>query len=438
MKEKPFSRPRRIRAIPVKLLYRQEERERWNEWSRLAEAVQAIANDCYALWQAWHVQRGSDLQIRKWMAAYFAAKNAKKKTTKCPVHCWPAEFGKQLWRDIDARHGTTHSRVRTLVINKLQKTLTKTGGTNSAWKRWILILSGRGQYPSSSRPLPIPFDCGNGRLQKNGEAGNPWRFELRLDRNPEDGKSELQTLRLSTGGYKNHGLRTILERIESGDYEFKGSNLLQRDGTWWIELCYTMPPAELADVDSEKTAFVTPAVRRPLDLWLGGRPEGLRRSGRDIGQILRGLSSQFRSRQEHYKRQSSAGKGKGRKRATSAWRDKLGARRKDAKKTYNEQLAAAVIGRCIQERCGRVVFFQPTDKRKASRFLERCDDWIGWDWHQLKTLLSRRCEELGIEFENRQLDGSGASWRAGFLKLAEPQPVKGKRVRKDQVKKGAK
>ncbi len=385
----------------------------WKEarvhWRELSRAVQQATNDARMQWLRLHLAAGNDRKVRRWMAEYVTQAEGRGKKPPCPVQPWP----KQIVTKVSAyilKHHPLNGRVRALLLNVLVKKWPKLAASKSNFKRWQRILGGFGEFPSSANPLPIPFDCKNGGPVPRTGKDAPWQFWFRLDRIPRRGKLPTSTryvVTLKTGGRHNN-VRTVLERIEAGLYDFCGSTLLEKDDQWYIHLCYRMPKPDPADVDPERVFYVSPAVRRPVDMWmqppiLGGKAEGLRRHGGDVREVLRKLLMQRRNRQSLYKVQGSSRKGHGRKKATCDWEGKLSKRRKDFVKTYNYQLAADVVKRCIAERCGAVVYYQPIERRRETRFLQRAGEVRGfgggWDWYQLGGFIRQACEKVEIQCE---------------------------------------
>lgn len=420
-----------------------EGAEDWRDmFLQLAKEVQRIHNDVCLFWLHWHVERGNDVTLRRWKAAYVdykrgitvakelhherhgdrpgkkaarvqwdreleAALETLSDPGKCPVHPWPNEFGRELWRHVVERHPGVHKTVRNLVTNKLRKTLTNHPQSGGPWKRWIITLAGEGEMPTFSRMMPIPFSVENGTLKQTDDGD--FRFVLRLNRIPVPGrkmaKATVLTCTLKTRGRENDFLRKILERVVEGEYPRKGSQILRDGENWFAELCYQLPPLPKAAVEPNKVGVIRPGLTRPFRLRLNGRTEALRRRGTLVRYRLRSLSAQFKGRAEAYRKQSSAGKGHGRKRATQSWRVKLCRARQDFKDSYNKQLCRDVLNRCIREHVGKIVFIQPDGVWKKTRFLETCGklgDWDArasvWDWYQITNLLRRYCEEQGLIF----------------------------------------
>jgi len=415
-----------------------EARQRW---MHLADTMRRVTNDLRMLWFSEHFAASNHIAVRNWMRADTTwaqtPKGERGKRQYCPVRCWPAEIVKTVYAKLRHLHPFVHTRCVTLALNTEQKSMKTAKAKRSAYPRWMKTLAGDGEFPSSSGPLPILFDKKNGRLNYR-EKENFWTFRLYIDRLPsgngKPAKSTEDVLRLKTGGRRLRKLRNTLELIAAGAWEFKGSRLAyQRDG-WYLLLCYQMPSQEKPQLDRDKTAYLSPAVDRPVHLWVdtkhievprkqntggpltllvGGFPLYLGRHGRDVEHLRRSLLVQRWARQESYRYASSARKGHGSKKAVEKLK-KLSLRWRDFVKGYNERLAADVVKQMVNSGTGRLVYFQPEGRRAERRFLatagkvpERRDS-TGWDWFQLKTLLARRCQEAGIAFVCHKLGAKPA------------------------------
>jgi len=413
-------------------------RAKRKELMEAAKAIQAAVNDLRALWLKAHYDAGDHVKVREWLAADRAWARSDPKSrgprVPCPVRCWPKGLEESCRKALTLLHPFVHSRCLGLALRIEAKMIQSAPAPKSAYPRWMMVLAGCGGISSSVNPMPIPFDRANGGLIHDG--GN-WRFWVRVERIPRDGKmatSRQLELKLKTNGKHLHGLRTILERIEACEYEFAGSKLCERDGKWSIKLCYRMPKPVRVPLDSERIAYLNPAASRPLDLWIDGVPEGLRRRGDDVIHLRRQLKEQRSQRRSAYKDCLSAQRGHGRRK----WEDKhrkFRARWQDFAKTYNGQLARDIARRLIEAGVGQLVFYQPLGVRARRRFLAKAgktdhdEKWTwdprarrrllsragnldpscdptGWDFFGLKTALATVCEEEGIRFSVSKLGGN--------------------------------
>lgn len=435
------------------------------QWCEIRDRVLEIHNDVYKLWWRWHSERGNDLAVRAWRDAYVASvkeHGPKGKHPKCPVMAWPGECAKWIRDRLLERFPAVHVRVIDLTLNKLSKTIRTSPSTRSAFGRWLTNLFGRGETPEFSNGVPIPFDRRNSTIGHDGEHYYLQVAMARDDGRPVPARPVVIETYQNTGApkedrRKERKILFELERIvrwqtecleaereaqrakrrlnKAGDekaaaalkarevpvdeerFRWRGSNVVFSEGKrrWFAQLFFEMPGREDRGLDRSRVAYLNPAVRRPITLWIDGKPEGLRFSGRPVKGLLFRNEAQRRARQRHYQEMSSAGKGRGRRRATRSWVSKLSRNRQNVLHNYNGNLAANVVRRCVRAVCGSLVFYKPVDRperegtgRKATRFLTAVGNG-SWDWTQLEAMLRRRCEREGVAFERRDVDGSGRS-----------------------------
>lgn len=411
-KDKPAVRIARFEVRGV-------DRETRQRWMELSHATRRVLNDMRAMWLAEHYRLGNHLTVRQWRADDTAwaktpkAERSPAKRVPCPVECWPKIDGENLvhriTKQLTAVHPAMNGRCVTLAVDKERKTMNTNKGSNSAYPQWMIALCGDGEFRQNNGPQPIPFDRDNARLE---HRDGKWIIGLRVDRIPREGKtavSHRDEVQLYTGGRRLQGLRTVLQRIEAGEYSWKGSSLKFRDGKWEVLLAYKMPKPERPELDRAKVARLVFGFSRPVRLWFGGFAHWLQRRGREIGHIRTSLLVQRWCRQAAYKDAGSGQKGHGRKK----WMKKIGKlsrRWRDFTKTWNEQLARDVVNACVDRGYGALVYYQPAGSMAQSRFVATAGkvqgrtDSSAWDYYQLKSLLERRCEEVGIEFSVQKLE----------------------------------
>lgn len=389
-------------------------------WTELAEAVQRLTNDYHTHWLRLHFEADNHVAIRQFIPAWTAwqkagGKNSKLPKPKCAVQALDKSMSNKIYHLLTADHPGINVHCLVLAMNKLQQRLSKTPASSSAFPRWMMILAGRGEFPSSSNPMPIPFDKGNAPrgqplIVPKDETQERWKFQIRLDRLPRDGKpaqSTIDTLHLQTRGRRLTSLRNVLWQIAKGEWEFCGSDLLKRNDGWYIHLCYRISQEEKPALDGEKTAILRPGRYHPIQLRHANRHEYLWRRMDVIAHVRRKLCIQRLEKSQGYRSASSARKGHGRKRALE-WRGKLERSWKDFVKTWNGQTASAVVRRLVELGIGRLVFIQPTDEWRDTRCLANAGkvqgqrDSTGWDWYQLGSALQAECAEFGIEYVQKK------------------------------------
>ena len=388
-------------------------------FAKLADTIQVVTNDYWTQWLLHHYQAGSPALIRRWIDADMGwvktpkAQREPKQRVTCPVAPMPPELGRKLYAAIRTTYPTLGTKTLGLVMNVECKRLVLAKSTKSAYPRWMRILAGKGEFPSSARAQPIPFSASNAKIvpPATDDPTGTWILELRFEGEPGKKKMTVHRLKIKTVGYKLASLRDSLWKISSGEYKWCGSNLVVRDGLWYGHICYQMPLPEPVVSDPAKVAYLSPAADRPVHLWVDSYPLWLGRSGADVAHVRSQLVARRWSNAQAYHFASSARKGHGINRAL-AWREPLRRRWLDFRKTYNERLASDAIKRVVAEGIGRLVFLQPVGSRRDTRYLATAgcggrEDLREWDWTQLAGLLGRRCQENGVELEIRRCGREG-------------------------------
>jgi len=143
-----------------------EAKQRWKDRSVI---MRRVLNDMRMQWLAAHLTAGDDVTVREWIENDIAwvrtpKKESEGKRARCPVECWPKDINHATYKTLAERHPYTNIRCITLAMNTEQQTLKMAPASKSAYPRWMRILCGDGEFPSSSQPQPIPFDKSNGEL----------------------------------------------------------------------------------------------------------------------------------------------------------------------------------------------------------------------------------------------------------------------------------
>lgn len=392
-----------------------DQAERRRELYALACDCQQIVNCIWQLWEQWHVANDSQRVILAHLAAdkQWREGGRKGKRPKWPVDCLPKVGGKNrsgnarslrnhIESDLLKRFPQVHSRVRSLLANITFKKITQRKASNGSMKGWVAILLNRESRPSSTRPVPIPFDRQNSRIVPGGRGENA-SLQIRLVRDV-DGKSEIEEYRLKTTGRAARYVKPIV-RMASGEWEFKGSSLLYdtKKRKWFAQLSVDLPPATKTDLVVGRVGLLRCGKDHPFQFRVAGHRAFLRDfgHGRAVASVRKQLLTSRWSRQENYRVAGSANKGHGRNRALGPV-FLLSRRWKDFVKRYNHTLTTAFINRCAHEGVAKIIYFQPSGGRflDTSGKVDGREDSTGWDYFQIKTMLAYKCQEAGIEFES--------------------------------------
>lgn len=385
-------------------------------WFVLSDQAKEVVNCIWQTWLVWHVQNGSADLLRTWLDA--RQTDGVKAAGKCPVQPMPSELSKLIWATLAKQFPNINARSLTLLMNTTVRDLKTHKAAKGSLPGHTAILLCHQSIPSSTRSQPILFDsqpkspqC---RLIGPDEPDGNWQLEIRLWRLPSDTKkspSITDTIELRCKGRRVQSQVAILRRISDGSYKFCGSELCYDSGKrkWFAHLCYRMPTKPRTDLDYSRVATLIPHRDRPWNLILPGTRRRVWPGGRGdyVAGVRQRVFLQRRSRAREYRAANTNRKGHGRRRAL-AWRWKLQATWNDFVKRVNHQVTTEVVRRLVAENVGTLAYFQPEGEFGESRFLstagkDECwNDATTWQWFQAKTMLSYKCQAVGI----RLLDGS--------------------------------
>jgi hypothetical protein len=384
----------------------------------LAVQMQQMANDYCNHWLCLHQQAGHHLVIRNWIEkdkewakAYKGKKDAPPRI-KCPVNSCDPAMSRQLYRLLTREHANLGTKPIGIILQNVGKTISSMPSSKSAYKRWMTILSGLGEFPQAHKPAPIPFYTSNSSIIVPKTIKDPWKLEVRFERGLGT-RLRPMVFKMRTGGRNLATIREALLKIASGEFIFNTSSLVLRDGRWYAHICYKITNIEKSQLDATKTAFVTAGYHNSMMMRINGRTLTGLMDSRHIERVRKSLTQQRFGKNESYKYASSARKGHGRK--PIQWRDKIRDTWRDMVKTTNSCWAADVVKRCVKSKIGHVVVYQPAGKWRESRYLTNIGkmkgftESTGWDWYQMQLLLQHACKVVGIKVTVRKIGESRKS-----------------------------
>lgn len=377
----------------------------------VAKKVQQVQNDWMAAWL--HARYADRLPVRRWMTAYCEAQAEGTDSPSCPVtFLVDSGLQSQINQQLGELHPGLPRRTIGLICQKMKGLISgKLSSGKSAFRRGYLILAGLGEYLNFGRPQPIPFpgqEPKNARLIRTGEN---YFLDVAVERTAEPGergRNVHYVFTLKTQGRYDKSLQQVLDAIldENSPVTWAGSSLIYKPDRkrWYAAIAYWRPRKANPPLDPQKLAYLVPGVRRPIDLWLQehGRPEGLRHHGRGVRYQLRKLYLQRLGQQNSYRRSLSSKRSHGRATAIGGWVGKLSRKRADIICSYNRQLARDVIDRLVGAGYGELIYCQPTEGFRETRFLQRAGSVDGkfagggWDWHGLGNALKAAGRDCGL------------------------------------------
>jgi hypothetical protein len=379
-------------------------KDRRDAWKELAIACQRMTNRLWQIWLCHHSNNDSANKLR----SHFDAYRKWQETKEGPKPQWPCKAfeapltksadAHSFYRILSAEFPCVNVRTRGLLTNAWQSEVNTRKAASGSLPGWVSILFANESLPSFTRPQPIPFDHDNAKLKK---VGDKYICEIRIER-LADGKSVVEPCELMLGKRKCASVRSTVDKILAGEYAWKGSSLVYDRGKWFASIAYEMPVRVRPELDKDKTLYIRPAHYGPWRVSINGfgswRFGG---NGVHVEFARRKIIRERRERRGHYKWAGSSQKGHGVKRGGHAF-TKLESRWKDFTKRYNDEVGRQLVNLAIREGCGRIVYLQPKDSERDSRYLSNAGNdkfsSMSWDYFQFGSRLASKCEVEGIEY----------------------------------------
>ncbi len=97
-------------------------KETTGRWHEQQQQCQKMANRVMQLWLAWHIDKGSPTLLEEWLEERGKYQGEeKRKAGKCPVQALPKGLDKELYAYCRREYPQLHTRVTTLMINRITK-----------------------------------------------------------------------------------------------------------------------------------------------------------------------------------------------------------------------------------------------------------------------------------------------------------------------------
>lgn len=200
------------------------------------------------------------------------------------------------------------------------------------------------------------------------------------------------------------GNRRLLQRMACGDLRVADSQITERKGKWYVQLCYQIP-AEASGLSSANVLTVTPSMPdypRPFVCrWLVDDDREITRGigdGKPLVADYRRVQSRRRALRDRYK--DGCGSGHGRKR----WYRTIQPMSRyviDMTSRFTKQTIADIVKLAIRERCGAVMYREPTMPVRDNAWFAKMD--VPFDWTQFETRLSFSCQKAGLEYDKQRI-----------------------------------
>jgi len=334
-----------------------------------------------------------------------------KKTPKDPPFA-PREFlSRELYGIAVAAAGNLNTSVASSCVQEVTSRLkanTPYNHDGEARWAWQAILSSEVSLPTW-RGGRIPMPRSVAKLIYTDDVCTI-RFPLLSKKSGYKLKLLSPVVRLDAADLKR-GNRRILRRLASGDLRMADSQIVERKGKWYVQFCYDVPVCAV-DLPTSRVLTILPSLpddRRPFTCrWIVEEDQreiywGLG-NGRPLVAEYRRVAARRRALRNRYK--DGCGSGHGKKRWYKTIRP-MSRYVIDMCSRFTKQTVADIISLAIRERCGSILYREPTMPVRDNSWFAAPD--VPFDWTNFETRLAFKCEVAGIEYDKIRV-GMG-EWR---------------------------
>lgn len=371
-------------------------------WYALMDRCKQLTNFVWQRWLVWHFQRGSAAAIRAYLDALaqwrLADKSSRGDKPKLTVNAITSELSNEMYHACRTEFPDLNCRTLVLLLNIIAGRIKNRKAAKGVLSGWMAILLGHESLPSSTRPVPIPFDKQNSKVWRSGKD---IKVEVRCERDETTGKSTRSEFALVTEG-KVARYAEPIHQVAAGVAQLKGCSIKYDSfrRKWFALIAYEPPAVEKAKVNPDKSMIVRAGRLRPWLVRVDGRSFGVGGDGRSVAYHRHRILVSRWGRQENYRWTATSTKGHGRERALAGY-FKLTQSWNHFAKTFNQQVAFKLAQIAAEKGCGTIKLFV----RAERRFLETAGkvagrrDSTAWPWYQFEKLLRDVCHPLGIKVE---------------------------------------
>lgn len=415
-----------------------EWKETTKRWFATMDLCRRASNLYYETWLAWHVGNGSSCKLEEWFVR--RKEIGVKDAGKCPVECLPKELAKITYDTIKTRYPSIQINVVTLLMQSLFRTLSSGKAASGSLPKWSsILLHNEGMPMFTKREYPIPFALCNASLVC---IGDDRQVHLKTWRMPVEGKATcvavLDKITIRTAGKSCRDHATKFDKIASGEWQFKGSDLVydSKRGKWFLLLCHQCP-SHVATIDINQVAYLTPGRNVPFHIRCRGkRKQWLQGRG---NHILATRDRVWRKRAEMNvgsRKTMTLRNGHGRN-AASKWQERWSRVWRYFVKRVNHQVSHDAVEWCVTHGIGQLVYFKPNGKTSETRFVSGDYKNSTWEFFDLATKLAYKCQDRGVVLKIVECGkSSGPEQSETSAPLATPEVTDGNEVT-TQSRKGA-
>lgn len=207
------------------------------------------------------------------------------------------------------------------------------------------------------------------------------------------------TVRLEVGDM-SAGHRRLLQRIASGEIRMADSNICERDGKWYFNLCYTVPTV-VSGLDTERVLTVYPTL--PDEKWpfvVTWPTEGTETARWYIGKAKPIVADYrrvvARRRAIRYRYSDGTGSGHGKQR----WYQTIKPMARyvvDMQARFEKLTCSDIVKLALREKCGTILYREPTMPVRDNSWWAKQD--VPFNWTSFDARLRHAVTKAGLQYE---------------------------------------
>lgn len=207
------------------------------------------------------------------------------------------------------------------------------------------------------------------------------------------------------------GRRRILKQLASGDLRLADSQIVEKKGRWYVQLCYQSPDGT-GGLPTERVLTIGPAPSdspRPLVAHWTDDDDVERSWGMGNGKplVAEYRRVQARRRAIRHRYSDGCGSGHGRQRWYKAIKP-MSRYVPDLSSRFVKQTVSDVVRLAIREGCGTVLYREPTMPVRNCSWFATQD--VPMNWVDFEARLAHKCQVSGLEYDKQRI-GMG-EWRS--------------------------
>ncbi len=292
--------------------------------------------------------------------------------------------------------------------------------------QWQAMLTAEVSVPTWRKGrIPLPRRCialGYDGATWAGDGVGP-RIKMELARAAESGAVVLFPLFGKASGRKfsslivrldvkdlSVGRKRVLRQLTSGESRIADSQIVETNGKWFLQLCYELPQASQG---CREDRILTIGPAQAADAWPffsqwveedGARKTWFLGKAKPYVAELRRVQARRRAIRDRYT--EGTGKGHGRQRWYRSIKP-LARFVPNLQSRFVKQLCADIVQLALREKCGTVMYREPTMPVRMNCWFAKQD--VPFDWTSLAARMAFSCKKAGLVFDLERI--GMAEWR---------------------------